>query len=90
MIKAYICNYGEFWGDDVGAIQPPTKSHFNDGNIYLLVGKVLKRQCGGQFKERRVEGFEEILFFFYKFNNSLLVYAHAIDANALSKINQMR
>ena len=89
MVKTDVGDDGEDRGDDVGAIQSASQSNFCDGDIYLLLGKILKCQGGGQFEERTVQWLEEVAFLLHEVDDILLWDALAVYTDALTEIHEM-
>ena len=44
MVKADIRNHAEQGRNDVCAIQPSAQANFNDGNVHLLLRKIMEGQ----------------------------------------------
>ena len=66
MVERNVGDDTQYGGYDVCAVQTTSKSYFNDGNIYMCVGKVFESHSRGKLKERRVERFEEIALIAYE------------------------
>lgn len=75
--------------NDVGAVEPSSQTHFDDGNVDFPIGKVLERHGCGQLEEGWRKGFEEDLFFFYEIHYIAFLNALAVDADALPEIDEM-
>ena len=77
------------WGDDVCAVQSATQSYLYNGDVHISLLEVFKRHCGGELKERRVEGFVELLFIFHKLHHIVFLDRCAVDAYALAEVNKV-
>ena len=87
VVEADICDDGQFWANDVGAVKTSAKSYFYDSDIYFLLLEIEKSQGGCQFEERRMEGFEKVSFLLNEVYDALLTDRFAVDTNALSEIH---
>ena len=90
MVKADIGNDGQIRSYDVGAIQASSHAHFDNGDIHFGFCKIFKSQSRCQFKERRVQRFEERAFVFDKRNHFAFRYHLSVYPYALSEIGQVR
>ena len=46
-------------GDDIGAVESATQPHFDDGDVHILVCKILEGHGCGHLEEGGLEGFDE-------------------------------
>ena len=76
--------------DDICAVEPTAESHFNDGNVDIIVAEILERHLGGNLKEGQSDFLEEILALFHEVDNILLSDGYAVDAYAFAEVEQMR
>ena len=89
MVERNVGNDGEQGIDNVGAIQTTTQSHFYNGKVYLLFGKILESHCSSQFKERWVQWFEEIAMVFNKINYVLFRNHFAVYSDAFPEVYEV-
>ena len=66
------------------------KSHFDDGNVHLLLSEIIERHGGGQLKERRVKRFEEAAVSLHEIHHILFGNPVSVDAYPLPEVDQMR
>ena len=90
VVNADVGDDGKDGGDDVGAVEPSSQSHFDDSNIHLLLGEIVESHGRGQFKETGPQRFEKRPFILHKSCHIFLVYADTVHPDALSEITQMR
>lgn len=79
MVKADIGDYACEGLDDIGAIQTPTESDFNNCNIDFFLSKVVESHGNANFKKGGLDFFDGLFVVFDKFNdfffsNFLIVY----------------
>src|SRR5574344_1239094 len=89
MVETDICDYRQYRIDDIGAVEPSSKSCFDYCDVHFHVFKIFEGHCGGQFKERRTHRLEELSFFFYKVYDILLAHHSSVHPNALPEIHNM-
>ena len=89
VVHADVGDDAELGDDDVGAVQATAQSDFDDGDVDLLFGKVVEGHRCRQFKEGRMERFEERTFLLDKTNDFFLRYRFPVDADAFPEVNQV-
>ena len=76
-------------GDDIGTVQPSSKSDFNHGNVYLLVAEILESHGRSNLEERGMKGFKECTFLFNELYHVVFADRPAVDADALGEVDEM-
>lgn len=74
MVETNVGNDTQVGLNDVGAVQSSSKTNLYNGYIHLMFSEISECHGGGQFKERRVERFEESTVLFYKIDDKFLAY----------------
>ncbi len=80
----------EVGGDDVGAVEPASKTHFNDCHVGCLLGKVEEGHFHGQLEERGLQGFKTALVLFHEIHDELPAYHFPVYAYPFAEIDQVR
>ena len=89
MVEADIGDDGNQRGDDVRAVQPSAQAYLDDSDVDVHVTEVLEGHGCRHLKERGMERFQESALALNKINDIRLADWTAIDADALTKINQV-
>ena len=90
MIEADIRDNRQPRRDDIRGVKSASEPHFNHRNIHLRCFKKRKRHPHRGFKKRGFERIEISAVVVYILHHRLLRYHLSIDADAFTKIHQMR
>lgn len=63
MVETDVCYNRKQGSDDVCAVEPSAKPHFDDGDINFAVGEILERQSCSQFKKLGLKGSKKLRSF---------------------------
>ena len=90
VVKTDVGDDREDGRDDIGAVEPSAQSHFYNGVIRLLLGKVLECECSGQFKETGMERLEKLSFLSHEIHHALFAYTFAVHPYPLPEVYKVR
>src|SRR5690606_7840817 len=51
VVQTDVCNHGDFGSNNIGTVQSPAHSHFNNSDIYFFLSEIIKSQPHGHFKK---------------------------------------
>ena len=89
MVQTDIGDDAEQGGDDVGRVEAAAHTHFDDGDVDLLVAEVVEGQSDSHLEEGEPLVFKELLVFFDEADHFVLGYHFAADADALAEVDEV-
>ena len=89
VLEADVGDDGEHGADDVGAVEPSAKPHFNHRHVYPGIGKVTQCHGGCDFKKRGTERLEETALLFHEVHHVLLAHRLAVHTDTLSEVHEV-
>ena len=90
MVKADVGDERDDGRDDVRAVETSAQSHFHDGDVDILLSKILERHRRGNLEERGSDGLEKLLSFLHEVDDIFLRDGLSVYTDALAEIDQMR
>ncbi len=90
VVEADVRDYRQQRFDDVRAIEPAAEPYFDDGDVHLFFFEIFESQRGGKLEKTRAEGLEKGALLLDKTDDPFFGNRHAIDADALAEIEQVR
>ena len=90
VVEAYVGDDGEKRRDDVGAVQTAAHAHFDDGDVHLLAGEIVKGEADGHLEKGEMEVGEKPAVGLDKVHDGLLRNHVAVDADALAEVDKVR
>ena len=91
VFKAHIGDDAQFGSNDIGAIEPATKSCLDNSDIDVAPSEVVECHGGHQLKERRLDALNPALLVIGDpLHDETAAHHPAVDANALPEVHKVR
>ncbi len=89
MFEPDIGDYGQYRGNDIGAVEPSAQAGFYYGDIHTRLCESGKGHGYIKLEIGRLYAFDQGLYPFYKADHKSFRYGHAIDADTFAQIDQV-
>ena len=90
VVETYVGDDAEVGRDDIGAVETATHAHLDDSHINLLSGEIVEGKPHGHLEEAELEALHIVFMELNETGYLFLRYHGTIDADALTKIDEVR
>ena len=90
VVEAYVGDDAEVGRDDISAVETASHAHLDDSHIDLLGGEIVEGKPHGHLEEAELEGLHIVFVELDETGYLFLRYHDAVDADALTEIDEVR